>query len=224
MSLSSIASPASRMKFMKSQRTWVIPKGHAHRVCFLTAPLVIFLFVNQRFFTFTEETDEHSSHTPARGVSSSFSSYEHLDDEQYAYVDAIEGPKHSIYIPNEFSIPAAALPHKKAPSTGTITLAADVFLVDGCIKFVSVITCQRPDLNFSVMKIEVRAIYDGYTCFEGGACNALQGDDFPMSLLGVQHPLTRVLHRDGWSWEPVTIGELCLAGLEDVTQANVTLW
>ena len=112
----------------------------------------------------------------------------------------------------EFSLPVGAILPAATSPTERVVLAGDVWLSDGCVKFVSVVTCQHPQLNFSLMEPEITAINHRKGA-AGGRKRAI-----------ARRPLSRVLHRDGRNWEPVTIGELCLPDLQTAESVDVRLW
>ena len=115
----------------------------------------------------------------------------------------------TLFVPPPFTLRMDDGKSTSSASSGNVTLAADVFLTAGCIKFVSVITCDFPQMNFSKIQLTIHQTWKGDVTT--GA---------PHSLTSLP---TRVLHRDGYNWEPVTVGEYCFPALADVSRADVTL-
>ncbi len=142
-----------------------------------------------------------------------------LSSPAYEGLDVDYGaPAAPIVVVDEFALPAALVVGAATAgnSTKNVTLAADVFLVDGCVKFVSVVTCDFPRVNFSFVEVEVTAVYDDSVCADGAPCTGVQ----PTAGKLARRPPTRVLHRDGWNWEPVTVAELCAPQLARGTAAR----
>lgn len=127
--------------------------------------------------------------------------------------------KNSVIIADPFVI-SAAHAIKGANASKTISIVADVFLADSCIKFASVITCDYQFLNFSLVEPEIMATYDDSVCSDSQPCDGVKPTTTQM---GRRSP-TRVLHRDGSNWEPVTIGQLCLPELEKAVRVDLNLW
>ena len=135
---------------------------------------------------------------------------------------AMQGFPRPVVSVEAFTLPVSAIPALGSNSTDPVVLVADAFLADGCAKLVSVITCAhcelqpwgcvKPRQNFSLLDFEVVGVWGGSSsCGDGGCASARRAP-------------SRVLHRDGSNWEPVTIIELCLPELNNATRVDIMVW
>ena len=132
-----------------------------------------------------------------------------------AETSSVRGHRRPIVAVEAFTLPAASIAHLSSNSSERVTLVADAFLADGCVKLVSVVTCQQPALNFSWLDIEVTGVWGA-----GEACGGVEGG----GCAGAPRPASRVLHRDARNWEPVTISELCLPEFAAASRVDVRVW
>ena len=135
------------------------------------------------------------------------------------HAGAAQGAEGVVHV-REFRVPARLLPATQNTPMRDVTIAADVFLVGGCVKFLSVLTCQYPSINFSVVEATIHSTWTGPAdCDRIDEC--MPG--VRKTGVGVTVPATRILHRDASNWEPTTVGEFCIGDLTSALAADVTL-
>ena len=88
-----------------------------------------------------------------------------------------------------------------------VTFAQDVFLVGSCVTVLTSMTCQYPDVDFSLLTFEIRSVW-GTLCTSPAGSAPCEERVLDKSERG-RRRATRVVHRDGYNWSPTTILELC---------------